>query len=321
MGVAVVEVIVGLVVLGWSADHFIMGSAAVARYFGLPPLLIGMVVIGFGTSAPEMVVTTFAAVGGNPEIALGNAYGSNIANIALILGVTAMVTPIVVHRGAVKVEIPILLGSVVLAWWVFGDGMLSRVDAGIFMAAFAGFIAWSFVHALRGRAERMAKDAEKAIEELTLSQARAVVTLVVGLVLLVASSFTLVEGAKVVARGLGLSDLAIGLTVVAIGTSLPELASALAAARRGEHDLVIGNIVGSCIFNGLGVVGLAGLIDPANVDHFIVSRDLPVLGVLTIALGFVAYRLHRDRRITKIQGAGFVVAFVTYMGYVLATSL
>jgi cation:H+ antiporter len=321
MGLAVVEVIVGLAVLGWSADRFILGAAGVARGFGFPPLLIGMVIIGFGTSAPEMVVTTFAALGGNPEIALGNAYGSNIANIALILGITAIVVPIVVHKGAVKVEIPILIGVVGLAWWQFRDGLLSRADAGVLMVAFAAFVTWSFVHAMRGREDRMATDAEKELEDITLSRKRATIWLLVGLVVLVVSSFVLVDGAKVVARGLGLSDLVIGLTVVAVGTSLPELASALAAVRRGEHDLVIGNIVGSCIFNGLGVVGLAGLIAPASVDSLIVSRDLPVLGFLTIALGFAAYRLRHDRHINRIEGAGFVVAFITYMGFLLAMSL
>jgi cation:H+ antiporter len=318
---AVVEVIVGLIVLGWSADRFIVGSAALARHLGLPALLIGMVIIGFGTSAPEMVVTTFAAAGGNPEIALGNAYGSNIANIALILGITAMVTPIFVHKGAVKVEIPMLLGTVGLAMWQFRDHELSRLDAFFLMALFFTFLGWSFVHALRGRGDPMSRDAERELGEIRMPRRVATGWMLLGLVLVVGSSFILVEGAKQVARGLGMSDLVIGLTVVAIGTSLPELASALAAVRRSEHDLVIGNIIGSCIFNALGVVGLAGLIHPAAVDPLILTRDLPVYGLVTIGLGFAAFRFRKDRMINRFEGALLVVAFITYTAYLLATSL
>jgi cation:H+ antiporter len=321
MGLAIAEVVVGLAVLGWSADRFILGSAALARHLGLPALLIGMVIIGFGTSAPEMVVSTFASIGGNPEIALGNAYGSNIANIALILGTTALVVPIMVHKGVIRTEIPMLLGTVVLALWQFRDHELSRLDALTLLAAFAAFLTWSFIHALRGRGEQMASDAEELVGELKIPHRRAVFWLIVGFVLLVASSFVLVEGAKEVAHRLGMSDLVIGLTVVAIGTSLPELASALAAARRREHDLVIGNIIGSCIFNSLGVVGLAGMIQPSAVDPLIVTRDLPVYGLVVLGLGLAAYRFHRDRHITRLEGALFVVTFITYVAYLLVTSL
>jgi cation:H+ antiporter len=321
MGLAIVEVVVGLAVLGWSADRFIMGSAAVARHLGLPALLIGMVIIGFGTSAPEMVVTTFASIGGNPEIALGNAYGSNISNIALILGTTAIVVPIMVHKGVVRVEIPMLLGTVALALWQFRDHELSRLDALVLLIVFAAFLTWSFVHALRKRGEQIEKDAEKEVKILKISQRLAVFWLLVGLILLVASSFVLVEGAKELAHQLGMSDLVIGLTVVAIGTSLPELASALAAARRREHDLIIGNIIGSCIFNSLGVVGLAGVIHPATVDPLITTRDLPVYGLVVVFLGLAAFRFRRDRHITRIEGALFVVTFVTYVVYLLVTSV
>ncbi|MBN2177687.1 MAG: calcium/sodium antiporter [Demequinaceae bacterium] len=321
MGLAIVEVVVGLVVLGLSADRFIMGSAAVARHLGLPALLIGMVIIGFGTSAPEMVVTTFASVGGNPEIALGNAYGSNISNIALILGITALVVPIVVHKGVIRVEIPMLLGTVALALWQFRDHELSRVDAFTLLVVFAAFLTWSFLHALRKRGEQIESDAEEMVGELRTPPRRAALWLVAGLILLVASSFVLVEGAKELAHQLGMSDLVIGLTVVAVGTSLPELASALAAARRREHDLVIGNIIGSCIFNSLGVVGLAGVIHPASVDPLIVSRDLPVYGLVVVFLGLAAFRFRRDRRITRLEGGLLIVTFITYVTYLLVTSV
>jgi cation:H+ antiporter len=321
MGFAIAEVVVGLVVLAWSADRFIMGSAAVARLLGLPALLIGMVIIGFGTSAPEMVVSAFASAGGNPEIALGNAYGSNIANIALILGVTALYVPIMVHRGTVRIEIPMLLGTVALAFWQFRDHELSRLDALVLLLAFATFLGWSFRHAVKGRGEQMASDAEEMVGELRLSGGRAAMWLVIGLVFLVCSSFVLVDGAKVVAEGLGMSDLVIGLTVVALGTSLPELASALAAARRREHDLVTGNVIGSCVFNSLGVVGLAGIIHPAAVDPLIVTRDLPVFTFVVLLLGLAAFRFKKDRTINRFEGGFLLVVFVTYIVYLLVTSL
>ncbi len=321
MILALVELVGGLVVLGWSADRFVLGSASTARHLGIPALLIGMVIIGFGTSAPELVVSAFAASGGHPEIALGNAYGSNIANIGLVLGVTALVSPILIHRGAVRIEIPMLFGVLGLAFWQFRDGELSRLDAVILLAAFAFVLFWSFQYAMRAKGEHLAIDAEQELAEASLSRKAAIRWTLVGLVALIASSYYMVEGATEVARRLGMSDLVIGLTVIAIGTSLPELASAIASARRNEHDLIIGNIVGSCLFNALGVVGLAGVIHPASVQPEILTRDLPVLGILTIALAIMAHQFLRDRRINRVEGAVLLVAFVTYTVYVLVTAL
>lgn len=321
MILALVELVGGLVVLGWSADRFVLGAASTARHLGLPALLIGMVIIGFGTSAPELVVSAFASGGGHPEIALGNAYGSNIANIGLVLGVTALIAPILVHRGAIAVEIPMLFGVLGLAFWQYRDGQLSRYEAAILLGVFAAVLAWSIRHAVRTKGEQLALDAEQELAQAALSRRAATVWTLVGLLGLVASSYYMVLGAVEVARGLGMNDLVIGLTVIAIGTSLPELASALAAARRREHDLIIGNIVGSCLFNALGVVGLAGVIHPASVHSEILTRDLPALTILTAALALVAYRFKRDRRINRVEGAGLLVAFVTYTSYVLVTSL
>jgi len=167
----------------------------------------------------------------------------------------------------------------------------------------------------------MASDAEEMVGELRLSGPKATMWLIIGLVFLVTSSFVLVDGAKVVARGLGMSDLVVGLTVVALGTSLPELASALAAARRQEHDLITGNIIGSCVFNSLGVVGLAGVIHPADVDPLILSRDLPVYTFVVVVLGLAAFRLKKDRTINRFEGGFLLVVFVTYIAYLLVTTL
>ncbi len=321
MTIALIELISGLVVLGWSADRFVLGSSGVAKHFGIPPLLIGMVVIGFGTSAPELVVSGFAASGGNPEIALGNAYGSNIANIALILGITAIIAPIGVKRGILRQEIPILLAATALAFWLFRDYSLSRIDAGILLVAFAAFIVWSIRTGLRIKRDALADDVKEHAKEHDLSKRRAWMWLLVGLVLLVVSSHFLVEGAVTVAREIGMSDLVIGLTVIAIGTSLPELASAIVASRKGQNDLVLGNIIGSSLFNGLAVVGLAGMISPAVVEQQILSRDLVVLGAVTVALSLFGMHWGRDGRINRIEGSALVLVFISYTAYLLTTSL
>ena len=317
----IVMLVGGLVVLAWSADRFVLGAAASARYLGLPALVIGMVVIGFGTSAPELVVSAFAASGGNPELALGNAYGSNIANIALILGVTAIIAPIGVRRGILRQEFPILLVATGLAVVLLIDLELSRADAVMLLTAFAAYMTWSVYTGMRTKGDALAEEVEAEAAEHPLSKRAALGWLVAGLVLLVASSHFLVEGAVGVATALGLSDLVIGLTVVAVGTSLPEMASAIAAARKGENDLVLGNIIGSSLFNGLAVVGLAGAISPAIVEPQILSRDLPVLVGVTVALALFGLRWGRDGRINRLEGAAFVVTFVTYTAYVLVTSL
>lgn len=315
------QLVAGLVVLGWSADRFVMAAAAVARHLGLPPLLIGMVVIGFGTSAPELVVSSLAAVGGAPELALGNAYGSNIANIALIIGVMALISPIAVHRGVIRREIPLLLAVTALSFALLADRGLSRLDAGVLLGAFALFLGWSVTTGLRSKGDRLAADVEQAAASHPLSLRAGWAWLAGGLIALAISSHFLVQGAVGIAQRAGLSDLVIGLTVVAVGTSLPELASSVAAARKGEHDLAVGNIVGSNMFNTLAVVGLAGMIAPATVSPEVLTRDLPVVALLTAALVLFAVSRRRERVINRGEGGVLAVAFVTYTAYLLATAV
>ena len=239
---ASLAVIGGLVLLIWSANRFVDGAAATARYAGMPPLLIGMVVVGFGTSAPEMVVSASAALDGNPGLALGNALGSNIANIGLILGLTALVSPIAVDSTIVRREIPLLLAACALAGLVLWDNVLGRMEAFILLLALVALLGWSIMRALKARSGPESLVAGMASPDAKVSSlGRAIAWLVIGLVLLIASSRLLVWGAVVIAQGIGISDLVIGLTVVAIGTSLPELAASVIAARRGESSLAIGN--------------------------------------------------------------------------------
>lgn len=320
MTLAIFATLGGLGVLAWSADKFVLGAASVARYLGMAPLLIGMLVIGFGTSAPEMVVSTFAAVGGKPELALGNALGSNIVNIGLILGVTAIMLPIMVHRGILRKELPVLIVATGVAWLLMLDGTLSVADAAILLLLLVLLVTWSVVSARAHRDDNLAKEAAAHTEPGTLSKRAAWTWLVVGLVLLVAASRLLVWGVVEIAQSLGWSDLVIGLTVVAVGTSAPELAASLAAARKGENDLALGNIIGSNLFNTLGVIGLAGVIAPITVGTEVLARDLPMVGIMTIMLVLFAWGRRGRGRINRIEGIILLVTWLAYTTLLLVTA-
>ncbi|MBO6519275.1 MAG: calcium/sodium antiporter [Rhodospirillales bacterium] len=318
MLLAWVSVIAGLALLVWSADKFVDGAAATANHLSVPPLLIGMVIVGFGTSAPEMVVSALAASQGNPGLALGNAYGSNIANIALILGVTALVCPIAVQSQVIKKEIPLLIAVTALAAYQLVDGQLSRIDAVVLLAVFAALMGWSILQGLRGRGDPLGEEMEEQLGDNTMPLGRAVMWIVIGLVILVGSSRLLVWGAVEIASALGVSDLVIGLTIVAIGTSLPELASSLTAARKNEPDLAIGNVIGSNMFNTLAVVGIAGAIQPMAVAPEVLSRDMLVVGVLTLGLFIVAYGFKGPGIINRFEGAALVACYAGYTAWIAA---
>ncbi|WP_439531510.1 calcium/sodium antiporter [Marinobacter adhaerens] len=318
MLMAIGAIIAGLILLVWSADKFVEGSATTASHFGTPPLLIGMVVVGFGTSAPEMAVSALAASQGNPGLALGNAYGSNITNIALILGITALLAPIAVHSQVMRKELPILILVTGFAGWQLWDGDLSRMDAIGLMLAFVVLIGWSIYQGLRQPDDALAKEMTEEVNAMPVR--KAILWLVVGLLLLIVSSRILVWGAVDLATTFGISDLVIGLTIVAVGTSLPELASSIIAARKGEHDLALGNILGSNLFNTLAVVGIAGLIAPMPVAPEVLTRDFPVMAALTLVLFAMCYGFRGPGRINRFEGSALLLAFVAYTVYLLAFS-
>lgn len=322
MLLALVAVVGGLGVLVWSAERFIDGAAGTATHFGMPPLVIGMVIVGFGTSAPEMVVSAFAALDGSPNLALGNALGSNIANIGLILGITALIAPISVHSAIIRRELPLLLviGAVVGA--VLWGGSLSRIEAALLLAGFVLLIGWTLVNALRARGDTLEAELSQELAQHPMPLKRALFWLLVGLALLIASSRVLVWGAVTIAQTLGVSDLIIGLTIVAIGTSLPELAASVIAARKGEHDIAIGNIVGSNMFNLLAVVGIAGMISPIpSIPPEVMSRDWPVMMASTIALFVMGYGLRGQGRINRLEGGVLLAAFIAYTAYLVLSTL
>lgn len=309
----------GLILLVWSADRFVGGASSTARHFGMPPLLVGMVVVGFGTSAPEMVVSALAASQGNPGIALGNAYGSNITNIALILGVTALISPIAVHSQVLRKELPILMAVTVLAGWQIWDGELTRLDSIVLVAVFAALMGWTIRQGLRQPDDALATQMSQELSEQPMPLKPALMWLGVGLVLLIVSSRILVWGAVSIAQNLGVSDLIIGLTIVAVGTSLPEFASSIIAARKGEHDIAIGNIIGSNLFNTLAVVGIAGLISPMAVGPEVFSRDFLVMAGLTVLLFVFGSGFRGPGRISRVEGGALLAVYLAYTGYLIST--
>ncbi|MBF0219684.1 MAG: calcium/sodium antiporter [Gammaproteobacteria bacterium] len=320
MTTAFIAVAIGLALLVWSADRFVEGSAATARYYGMPPLLIGMVIVGFGTSAPEMVVSALAASQGNPGIALGNAYGSNITNIALILGVTALISPIIVHSQVLRKELPILTAVTALAAWQLWDGEITRVDAWTLLGVFAALMTWTIWQGMQKKGDTFSSEVEVELDIRTMPIRQAIFWLIAGLLLLIVSSRILVWGAVEIAHGFGISDLIIGLTIVAIGTSLPELASSVIAARKGEHDIALGNIIGSNLFNTLAVVGIAGTIHPMTVGPEVFNRDIMVMAALTLSLFVIGYGFRGQGRINRFEGAALVACYVGYTLYLATTA-
>lgn len=315
----IAALIVGLLLLIWSADRFVEGASATARHFAVPPLLVGMVIVGFGTSAPELVVSALAASQGNPSLALGNAWGSNIVNMGLILGVTALVAPIQVRSQVLRKELPLLIGVTALSALLVWDLGLSRTDAIVLLTAFALLMGWSIREAMTHGDDALAQETDVELQAHAMPLPRALLWLVLGLLVLVGASRLLVWGAVEIAQGLGVSDLVIGLTVVAVGTSLPELASCVAAARKGEDDIALGNVLGSGLFNTLAVVGLAGVIAPMDLEPAALTRDLPVMAGLTLLLYQMGRGWRRPGRINRWEGSGLLAVYVGYTAWLLWT--
>lgn len=313
-------VIGGFILLVWGAERFVHGASATARNLGVSPLIIGLTIVGFGTSAPEMLVSGVAAWQGNPGLGVGNALGSNITNIGLILGVTAVISPFVVNSDLLRREYPLMFAIMVLALMLLVDGDLSRMDGVILIAGLGLMIFWLIRMSLRkGGPDPLVAGYEHEIPTgMTLSTA--LVWTALGLVVLLVSSRLLVWGAVNIAEALGVSDLVIGLTVVAIGTSLPELAASVTSVLKKEPDIAIGNVIGSNMFNLLAVLALPGLIHPYVLEAGILDRDFPVMFGFTIALFAMAYGFRDEGRITRWEGAALIIAYVAYLGILYLTA-
>ena len=314
MLVNIAAVILGFAILVWGAERFITGAAALARNMGVPPLLIGLTIVGFGTSAPEILVSAMASIQGNPGLAIGNALGSNITNIALILGVTALVSPLTVHSNTLKREYPMLLAVCLLAMMLMLDGELDHLDGIILLSGLVIVLLGMARIGMAGRSsDPMQLEYNAEIPE-DMPTGRAVTWFLLGLALLLISSRMLVWGAVNIATAFGVSDLVIGLTIVALGTSLPELAAGVASALKQEHDIAIGNVIGSNIFNLLAVLPMPALLAPGRFDPEILTRDMPVMIGLTLVMFVMSYGLRRQGRISRIEGVFLLCAFIGYQG-------
>lgn len=311
----------GLAALAWSSDRFVAGAASLARSFGVSPFIVGMVIIGFGTSAPELCVSALSGASGHSNISLGNAYGSCAFNIAVILGVAAMIRPLTVRPGVTFVAGILLTSIAGFSIWLLHDGDCTRHEALILIAAFAVIMPlYCWLDQITKPADRKnAADADTA----SMGTLAAAFNVLFGLAVLIGSSHLLVWGAVDFARLLGVSDLMIGLTIIAVGTSLPELASAIASARRGENEFVLGNIIGSNIFNTLAVVGIATAIGPlvpgaggeAAFSPYILSRDLPFVALMSLSITLFGVRWSKpgeNGRIGMVKGILWLAAFVSY---------
>ncbi|MDH3887101.1 MAG: calcium/sodium antiporter [Gammaproteobacteria bacterium] len=306
-------IVAGFALLTWSADRFVAGASALAYNLSVSPLVIGLTIVSLGTSAPEILVSAVASLQGNGGLAIGNALGSNIANIALILGITALVVPLGVHSRIVRRELPVLIGVMLLVLLLLLDGTLGRLDGVILLSGMVLMLIWMARVGIREKSSHDPVSDEFADEVPTdMSMRTAGLWTVVGALSLLASSKILVWGAVSVAHSLGVSDLVIGLTIVALGTSLPELAACIMSALKNEPDIAIGNIVGSNIFNLLAVLALPGLISPIAVADEVLMRDYPVMACLTLAFLVMAYGFRGPGRISRIEGALLVLAFVGY---------
>ena len=305
-------ILAGFILLIWSADRFIVGAASTARNFDVPPLIIGLTIVALGTSAPEMMIAGFAAYDGSPAMAIGNALGSNITNITLVLGIAALITPLNVHSRIIKKELPILLLASLMALALLRDGRLDRFDGFVLLGLLLLLMWWITRQGIRNQSEDALTD--EYIEELPgqMPTSHALFWLIAGLILLTVSSKVLVWGAVNVATDLGVSELVIGLTIIAIGTSLPELAASITGALKNEHDIAIGNVVGSNLFNTLGVLAIPGLIHPAALAEGVLERDLPIVLALTILLFIMAYGFRAEGRINRIEAGLLLSAFIAY---------
>ncbi|MFC3283578.1 calcium/sodium antiporter [Litchfieldella rifensis] len=308
-----IVILIGLIGLLWSADRFVGAAAATAYQAGMSAMLVGMTIVALGTSAPEIIVSIMASLDGTPNLATGNALGSNIANIGLVLGITALVMPIPVRFSIVRRELPLLLGATGLAGYTLANGILGRFDA-LFLLILLAFSLWWLFRADSPDDESLADNVP------AMALPKALVWLTLTLALLVVSSRLLVWGATRLALELGVSELVIGLTIVAIGTSLPEVAACVASALKRHHDIAIGNVIGSNLFNMLAVLPIPGLLAPGSIDPAAGGRDFPIMLILTLALGAVLLWQRRGV-VGRVPGTLLLLAYAGYLGLLMVNGM
>lgn len=317
----ILEVIAGFVLLVWGADRFVHGAAATARNLGVTPVLIGLTVVAFATSAPEILVSVVAALRGEPDLAVGNALGSNIVNIGLVLGCTAMIRPIELRSATLRREMPALLAVTLLTISLFLDSFLSRIDGFVMMTGLVIVMIWLARLGMRSAAtDQLAEDFAAEIPT-DVSMKMALFWLALGFAVLLVGADLLVDGAIEIARSLGVSEVVIGITLVAIGTSLPELAVSIVSVMKGEHGLVIGNIVGSNLFNMLAVIGVAASIQPMPLAPSVLSLHAFVMVAFTLVLFAMTYDYDGKSELSRVEGIALFGAYIAYFSYVFAQNV
>ncbi|WED26369.1 calcium/sodium antiporter [Vibrio sp. DW001] len=311
---AVIFLVVGLVFLVWSADKLVFGAAALAKNIGISPLVIGMTILAMGSSAPEMMVSATASLAGKSDTAVGNVLGSNIANIALILGITALVKPLSISSGVIRRELPLMIIVTLLAGVILWDSHLGFYEGVLLFVLFGAFIIamLRISHKEKRNGDSFIEDQESEIPD-GVSNIKAGMWVVIGLVILPIAADTLVDNAVVIAKYFGMSDLIIGLTIIAIGTSLPELAASLAGVLKGEDDMAVGNIIGSNVFNILAVMGIPGILNPSILSEHAMARDFWVM--LAVSLLLVLFALGKSRSINRIEAGILLICFISYQVY------
>ncbi len=311
---ASLAILLGFILLIWSADKFVLGASSTAQSFSISPLIVGVVIVGLGTSAPEMLVSAMAAFSGKTGLSVGNAIGSNITNIGLMLGLTALIYPLEIHSKLLKREMPALLLITAFTYFLLSDLYLSFFNGLILLCTMFAMLTFTIFEAKNQKKNNLAQEILDDIPK-NISKKEALKWLIIGIVILIVSSRILVWGAVEIAQYYHVSDLIIGLTIVAIGTSLPELATTLAAARKKEFDLAVGNIIGSNIFNLLGVLALPGLIHPGLIEVAVLHRDFPVMIGLTLVLILfsIAWKKGKTGHLCRAKGGLLLGAYFAYM--------
>jgi cation:H+ antiporter len=321
MQVYIAYMVIGFALLVWGADRFVHGAAACARNLGIAPLLIGLTIVAFATSAPEILVSVVASLHGEPLLAIGNAIGSNIVNIGLVLGITAMVMPIKLESATLRREMSALLAVSLLTVSLFLDTHLSRIDGFVLLIGLVIVMFWLARLGMRtAENDPIKQDFEAEIPD-DVSMKMAIFWLLLGLAVLMVGAEFLVDGASSMARVLGMSEVAIGITVVAFGTSLPELAVSLMSAMKKEYGLAIGNIVGSNIFNLLAVIGVAAMIGPMSIEPRVLSLHIFVMVAFTLVLFAMTYDYDDNAQLSRVEGLALLAAYVAYESYVIVQNV
>ena len=317
----IVEIIAGLALLIWGADRFVYGGAAIARNLGVAPLLIGLTIVAVATSAPEILVSVVASLRGEPELAIGNAIGSNSANIGLVLGAIALFRPIELTSETLRREMPALLAVSLLTVSLFLDSYLSRIDGFVMLTGLIIVMVWLTRVGLRSSANDPMRNDYEAEIPVNVAMGKAAIWLAIGLGTLLFGADLLVDGAIETARHFGVSEVVIGITLVAIATSLPELAVSLVSAYKGEYGLAIGNIVGSNIFNLLAVIGIAASIQPLALPPSVLSLHIFVMVAFTLVLFAMTYEYEGEGRVNRFEGLCLISAYFAYTGYVVVQNV